>query len=212
MPYEYEETPEQILERIKLDIRRLEKNLKKENGQKSKRHLGLWVFPSVASVVLLGLISTWWEGNPIWWGLGTALVVAGIGFALIKYPAFRQMAWSVFKTAGKNLSESGEEQARRIRAHIPSEVSRRIEKRARGVCEHLDPDRCRWKDGLEFHHIDGDSSNSRYSNLILLCRNHHNRAKSGGGGRKKHYEDGPRRTRQERGTFEANLTVFHICL
>jgi len=34
MPYEYEETPEQILERIKLDIRRLEKNLKKENGQK----------------------------------------------------------------------------------------------------------------------------------------------------------------------------------
>jgi hypothetical protein len=122
------------------------------------------------------------------------------------------MAWSVFKTAGKNLSESGEEQARRIRAHIPSEVSRRIEKRARGVCEHLDPDRCRWKDGLEFHHIDGDSSNSRYSNLILLCRNHHNRAKSGGGGRKKHYEDGPRRTRQERGTFEANLTVFHICL
>mgnify|MGYP004129110421 FL=1 len=34
MPYEYEETPEQILERIKLDIRRLEKNLKKESGQK----------------------------------------------------------------------------------------------------------------------------------------------------------------------------------
>ncbi len=54
------------------------------------------------------------------------------------------------------------------------------------ICEHK---MCTWTQTIEPHHLDGDTSNNKDSNLMLLCPNHHsvtdNHAHQGNNGWKK---------------------------
>ena len=62
-------------------------------------------------------------------------------------------------------SESGQ------RTPIPNSTRSKVEDRAHGHCEY--PKGGPHTRGLEIHHINGDPSDHRLENLILLCKKHH---------------------------------------
>jgi 5-methylcytosine-specific restriction endonuclease McrA len=141
-----------------------------------RQHLP-WIVILFVVILAFAIISDWWAENPLWWGLGTGLVVGGVIFAIFKYPAFRQKVWSGLKIAGKDFDVSfAEEEEKKTgkkpfrKEYVPKERRARIVERADGICENP---RCRFPRQLEFHHINGNHNDHRYSNLVYLCRRCH---------------------------------------
>lgn len=66
--------------------------------------------------------------------------------------------------------------ARKERIAIPKEIERKLLVESGNKCS---VSRCNESYSLEIHHINGDPSDNRESNLIVLCPNHHALAESG---------------------------------
>lgn len=73
----------------------------------------------------------------------------------------------------KNLSEE-EKKEKKKRIPLPNNQKNRVYDLAGGKCQE-----CGKKGNLKIHHIDGDPSNNRITNLVLLCGNHHDDADKG---------------------------------
>lgn len=66
--------------------------------------------------------------------------------------------------------------ARKERIAIPKETERKLLVESGHKCS---VPFCYEGYSLEIHHINGDPSDNKESNLIVLCRNHHAKAESG---------------------------------
>ena len=56
------------------------------------------------------------------------------------------------------------------REPLPAKVKNAVKERAKNICEYRG---CKYKENLQFHHIDMKNSDNRKSNIELLCPNHH---------------------------------------
>jgi hypothetical protein len=65
---------------------------------------------------------------------------------------------------------------RKKRVAVPRETERKLLVESGHKCSVI---RCNESHSLEIHHINGDPSDNRESNLIVLCRNHHAMAQEG---------------------------------
>jgi hypothetical protein len=64
----------------------------------------------------------------------------------------------------------------KIRVPIPTEIERKLLVESGHKCS---VPLCNESFSLSFHHINGDPSDNRQSNIIVLCRNHHDKADRG---------------------------------
>ncbi len=75
----------------------------------------------------------------------------------IKLPKIKQPKFDLF---GKASS----------REPLPADKKRKVRERAKNTCEYRG---CKHKENLQFHHKNMKNSDSRLSNIELLCPNHH---------------------------------------
>ena len=75
----------------------------------------------------------------------------------------------------KNLEGREQVKARKERTAIPKETERKLLVESGHKCS---VPFCNESHTLEIHHINGDPSDNRESNLIVFCRNHHGMAES----------------------------------
>ncbi len=115
------------------------------------------------------------------------LVVVGIGIIIyfcIKNIDFREKTFSVLRKLAAGISklgldvlknmEEGDRKGKKKRIPISKEIKNKVYDIAGGKCQE-----CGKKGNLKIHHIDGNPSNNRITNLILLCGNHHDDADKG---------------------------------
>lgn len=74
----------------------------------------------------------------------------------------------------KNIEEGERKGKKKKRIPISKELKNKVYDIASGKCQV-----CGKKGNLKIHHIDGNPSNNRITNLILLCGNHHDDADMG---------------------------------
>lgn len=74
----------------------------------------------------------------------------------------------------KNYFQEGKKSLKKERKQIADEVKNKVYDIAADKCQI-----CGTKGNLKIHHIDGNPSNNRITNLILLCGNHHDDADKG---------------------------------
>jgi len=116
-------------------------------------------------------------------GLITVSLVIIIYFC-IKNPEFREKTLNVVHVFTLGLSRIGENiiknyqegssKERKERKPIPKEVKNKVYNLAADKCQI-----CGKRGNLKIHHIDGNPSNNKITNLILLCGNHHDDADKG---------------------------------
>ena len=113
-----------------------------------------------------------------------AIVAGIIAYFSIKNPEFRARASTFLgeliegiSKIGANLLKNMEERQRKenkSRLPISKELKNKVYDIAAGKCQEGGK-----KGNLIIHHIDGDPSNNRITNLVLLCGNHHDDADKG---------------------------------
>ena len=115
------------------------------------------------------------------------LIIVSIGVIVyfsIKNQEFREKTISVIKKLLaeinklginflKNIGERGRAK-KKERLPIPDDLKNKVYDIASGKCQE-----CGKKGNLKIHHIDGNPSNNRITNLVLLCGNHHDDADKG---------------------------------
>lgn len=74
----------------------------------------------------------------------------------------------------KNMEEGERKGKKKKRIPISKELKNKVYDIAGGKCQE-----CGKKGNLKIHHIDGNPSNNRITNLVLLCGNHHDDADKG---------------------------------
>jgi len=112
------------------------------------------------------------------------LAVVGIIIIVIicfKDAKFRDKTLAVVKKLlsgisklGLELLEDKDKKVKKKRIPISNEIKNEVFDIAGGKCQE-----CGKKGNLKIHHIDGNPSNNRITNLILLCGNHHDEADKG---------------------------------
>lgn len=115
------------------------------------------------------------------------LVIVGLGVVIyfcVKDIEFREKTFSILKKLAEGVSklgfdvlrsiDEGERKDKKKRIPISKEIKNKVYDIAGGKCQE-----CGKKGNLKIHHIDGNPSNNRITNLILLCGNHHDDADKG---------------------------------
>jgi hypothetical protein len=114
-------------------------------------------------------------------------ILAVIGAVLIihrciKEPEFREKTLSTLEKIAAGISRFGldflkdtdKKRGKKKRLPIPDKTKNKVYDMAGGKCQE-----CGKKGNLKIHHIDGNPSNNRITNLVLLCGNHHDDADKG---------------------------------
>ncbi|MBS3131516.1 HNH endonuclease [Candidatus Woesearchaeota archaeon] len=147
--------------------------------QKDKASLGLGIIIFLVLIFYFG--NQFYQKHPYW--LITLLVLFIAGLAYLVYMSFNNerlresekniflfivdAIWAFISDAAKSDSSKKE------RVPIPENIKNKVYDRAADKCQ-----LCAHR-GLHIHHIDGNPSNNRITNLILLCPNHHAEADKG---------------------------------
>lgn len=125
-------------------------------------------------IVAFAYIAAAFEQHTIWASVVLGIIVAALIFALVRFPNFRRFAKEAVTTAVNILSApfAGEDSTkrRRKRVRIPREIRTSVMNRANHECQIPE---CHERRYLQYHHIDGNPSNSKVNNIIVLCQNHH---------------------------------------
>ncbi len=129
-----------------------------------------WVILVIIGFFVFALMANWWKTNAALGWVLLAVVVGGLGFAIYRFPGFRQRLFSVTKSAGERLVF---EKVASDREPVPPKMRQQILDRARNRCENPD---CKANVSPHIHHIDNDNAHNSPRNLVVLCPNCHKAA------------------------------------
>ncbi|MFC2006607.1 HNH endonuclease [Chloroflexota bacterium] len=134
---------------------------------------GFWFAPIVTAIFIYALLADWWKENTTlgWIILGVLAVI--IAFLLYRFAKLRGWIGTTVKSAAEKIVF---EKVASEREPLPSDTRGGILRRARNRCEN---ERCNQGVRPHIHHIDGNNSNNRLSNLIAVCPNCHQKAHDG---------------------------------
>ena len=134
---------------------------------------GFWVALLFIVVVVYALLADWWTENATvgWTILGILLAV--FAFLLYRFASLRGWLGRQVKSV---VEKAVFEDVASAREPLSQNKRKEVLKRARDHCEN---ERCRYKGKPHIHHIDGNNSHNRLSNLIALCPSCHQEAHDG---------------------------------
>lgn len=144
-------------------------------SQEAKRVLGFlfFIFGLVIGLLILANLLELWERFGLWVPAGLIAVGIGIGFLVIRYPAFRQVLQRTTSFVLESISaflSPTRTQRWKERQAVPPSLRRQVFSRARNKCERPG---CNYQSWLHIHHIDEDPSHNVLDNLVALCPNDH---------------------------------------
>ncbi|MBI2869628.1 MAG: HNH endonuclease [Chloroflexi bacterium] len=131
---------------------------------------GFWVILSIVGFFSFVFIADWWKTNSTIGLIILLIILAGVAFALYRFPGFRNF---FFRTAKETAIKVAFEKEAPKREPVPVDIRKIVTNRSASRCENPD---CEASARPHLHHIDNDFKHNSPKNIIALCPNCHSNA------------------------------------